>query len=286
MKSATCSFNPACGREYLEAPIPVAEPRRLWVIGAGPAGLSAAMAAAGRGYDVEIFERETAPGGQVRSASRPPHKEAYLDWVAWAVRQLDKKGVRIHYEKAMIRDGFGEGKPDAVILAAGADPVTPAIPGLDAPHVCDARDLLLGKAEPAAPAVILGAGYVGMETADFLIARGIGVTLVEMLPSFPVGKHTAHGYWLHKRIKDSGGRIILGATATRIEPDAVFYRQGEEEKQLPAAMVITAMGAKPANGLEGILKKLGILWRVAGDAKSPRRLLEAIHEGDRAGREI
>jgi 2,4-dienoyl-CoA reductase-like NADH-dependent reductase (Old Yellow Enzyme family)/thioredoxin reductase len=286
MKSATCSFNPDCGREYMGAPVPVAESRRLWVIGAGPAGLSAAMAAAGRGYDVEIFEREAAPGGQVRSASRPPHKEAYLDWVTWAVRRLVKKDVHIHYENEMTRDGVGEGKPDAVILAAGADPATSAIPGLDAPHVCDARDLLLGKAEPAGPAVVLGAGYVGMETADFLTARGIGVTLVEMLPASPVGKHTAHGYWLHKRIKEAGGRIILGAKVTRIEPDAVFYRKAEEEKRLPAAMVVTAMGAKPANGLEGILKELCIPCRVVGDAKSPRRLLEAIHEGDRAGREI
>ncbi|MCE5264371.1 MAG: FAD-dependent oxidoreductase [Deltaproteobacteria bacterium] len=286
MKSATCSFNPACGREYLGAPEPVAAPKRLWVIGAGPAGLSAAMAAAGRGYAVEIFEREAAPGGQLRSASRPPHKAAYGDWVTWTCRQLDKQGVRIHYETRMTGDGIASGKPDAAILAAGADPVTAAIPGMESPHVCDARDLLLGKAEAASPAVVLGAGYVGMETADFLAARGVEVTLVEMLPASPVGKHTAHGYWLHKRIKAAGGRIILGATVTRIEPDAVFYCQGEEEKRLPAALVVTAMGAKPANDLAGIFEKLGIPCRMVGDAKSPRRLLEAIHEGDRAGREI
>ena len=107
-----------------------------------------------------------------------------------------------------------------------------------------------------------------------------------MQPFLPVGKHTAHGYWLHKRLRDAGGQILLGAAVTRVEPDAVFYRQGEEEKQIPAASVITAMGAKPANDLEGVLEELGIPWRVAGDAKSPRRLLEAIHEGDRAGREI
>jgi 2,4-dienoyl-CoA reductase-like NADH-dependent reductase (Old Yellow Enzyme family)/thioredoxin reductase len=286
MKSATCTFNPACGREYLGAPVPVAKAKRLWVIGAGPAGLSAALTAAGRGYEVEIFEKESVPGGQVRSASRPPHKEAYLDWVVWSVRQLDRQHVQIHYGQEMTAERVKDGKPDAVILAAGADPATPEIPGLDAPHVCDARDLLLGKAEPAGPVVVLGAGYVGMETADFLAARGIGITLIEMLPSSPVGKHTAHGYWLHKRIKEAGGRIILGATVTRIEPDAVFYRQQEEEKQLPAALVVTAMGAKPTTGLEEILKDLGIAWRVVGDAKSPRRLLEAIHEGDRAGREI
>jgi 2,4-dienoyl-CoA reductase-like NADH-dependent reductase (Old Yellow Enzyme family)/thioredoxin reductase len=286
MKSATCSFNPDCGREYLGPPVPVAESKRLWIIGAGPAGLSAALTAAGRGYEVEIFEKESIPGGQVRSASRPPHKEAYLEWVIWSVRQLDRQGIRIHYGQEMTEERLKGGNPDAVILSAGADPLRPAIPGLNAPHVCDARDRLLGKPEPAGPAVVLGAGYVGMETADFLTARGIGVTLVEMLPSSPVGKHTAHGYWLHKRIKEAGGRIILGATVTRIEPNAVFCRQQEEEIQLSAAMVVTAMGAKPANGLEGILKELGIPWRVVGDAKSPRRLLEAIHEGDRAGREV
>jgi len=286
MKSATCTFNPACGREYQGAPASVAGTKRLWVIGAGPAGLSAALAAAGRGYAVEIFEKETAPGGQVRSACRPPYKTSYLDWVDWTVRQMEKFRVKIRYGQEVTAEMLGEQKPNAVILAAGAYPVTPELPGMDGPNVVDARDLLVGKVASAGPAVVLGAGYVGMETADFLIARGIEVALVEMLPSFPVGKHTAHGYWLHKRIKEAGGRIILGATVTRIEEGAVVYRQGDEEKTLSAALVVTAMGAKPDNALEGALQKLVIPYRIAGDAKSPRRLLEAIHEGDRAGREI
>jgi 2,4-dienoyl-CoA reductase-like NADH-dependent reductase (Old Yellow Enzyme family)/thioredoxin reductase len=286
MKSATCTFNPACGREYQGAPAPVAGTKRLWVIGAGPAGLSAALAAAGRGYDVEIFEKTAVPGGQVQSACRPPHKTSYLDWVDWAVRQTEKFPVKIRYGQEVTAEMLGEQKPDAVILAAGAYPVTPEIPGMDGPNVVDARDLLVGTAASAGPAVVLGAGYVGMETADFLIARGIEVTLVEMLPSFPVGKHTAHGYWLHKRIKEAGGRIILGAMVTRIEEGAVVYRQGDEEKTLSAALVVTAMGAKPDSALEGALQKLAIPYRTVGDAKSPRRLLEAIHEGDRAGREI
>ncbi len=286
MKSVTCTFNPACGREYLGAPVPVAQSKRLWVIGAGPAGLSAALAAAGRGYEVEIFEKEASPGGQLRSASRPPHKEIYWDWAAWCIRQLEKRDVKIRCGEEWTAESLREGKPDAVILAAGADPATPDIPGLASPHVRDARELLLEGAMAEGPTVILGGGYVGMETADFLIARGVGVTLLEMLPASPVGKHTAHGYWLHKRIRDAGGRMILGATVTRVEPDEVVYRQAGEEKRVSAALVVTAMGARPANGLEETLKKLGIPWRTVGDARQPRRLLEAIHEGDRAGREI
>ncbi len=336
MKSATCTFNPICGREYRGAPDPVEGVKRLWVIGAGPAGLSAALAAAGRGYEVELFEKAAVPGGQLQSASRPPNKKSYLDWVDWSIRQMEKYPVKTHYdqtvtagmlkgkkpdavilldrrppqkkgylewedwsvrtmEKRWVKIHFdrevtaamlSELKPDAVILAAGASPVTPVIPGIDGPRVVDARDLLSGKVQPAAPAVVLGAGYVGMETADFLIARGIGVVLLEMLSSPPVGKHTAHGYWLHKRIKAAGGGIILGATVTRIDPDAVIYRQQDEEKRIPAALVVTAMGAKSENTLEGALKEFAIPYRIVGDAQSPRRLLEAIHEGDRAGREI
>lgn len=286
MKSATCTFNPACGQEYRGAPAPVGGTKRLWVIGAGPAGLSAALAAAGRGYEVEIFDKRDLPGGQIQSACRPPHKEAYGDWVAWAVRQAKKSRVKIRYDTEVTAEMVDEQKPDAVILAAGAHPVTPEIPGMDGPNVVDARDLLVGEAAAAGPAVVLGAGYVGMETADFLIARGFAVTLVEMLPSFPVGKHTAHGYWLHKRIKEAGGRIILGAAVTRLEEGAVVYRQGDEEKTLSAALVVTAMGAKSDNMLEAALQKLAVPCRTVGDAKSPRRLLEAIHEGDRAGREI
>jgi NADH dehydrogenase FAD-containing subunit len=120
----------------------------------------------------------------------------------------------------------------------------------------------------------------------FLIAKGVPVTILEMQPLYPVGKLTAHGYFLHKRIKEGGGKIIIGAPVTKIEEGFVTFRQGGEEKTLPAAMVITAMGAKPENALEKILSGLGIEYRTVGDAKSPRRLLEAIHEGDQAGRTI
>ena len=226
------------------------------------------------------------PDAVILSDRRPPQKKGYMEWEDWSVRTMEKRWVKIHFDREVTAAMLSERRPDAVILAAGASPVTPAIPGIDGPRVVDARDLLVGKVQPASPAVVLGAGYVGMETADFLIARGIGVVLVEMLPSPPVGKHTAHGYWLHKRIKAASGAIILGATVVRIDQDAVIYRQQGEEKRIPAALVVTAMGAKSENALEGALKELAIPYRIVGDAQTPRRLLEAIHEGDRAGREI
>ena len=286
MKSATCSFNPECGREY-KGQAPKADPsQRLWVIGAGPAGLSAAMAAAARGHKVEIFEKEEKPGGQLLSASRPPHKAAFMDWVTWALRQLKKSSTPVHCQHMVSKEEIKQHMPDAVILACGAYPVTAPIPGLDSKIVADARDVLTGKVELVSPVVILGAGYVGMETADYLLAKGIAVTVLEMKQFPPVGKLTAHGYWLHKRIRDAGGRLIFGAQVLDIEAGDVRYRQGDTERVESAALIVTAMGAKSENSLEDVLKDLAIPFRTVGDAKSPRRILEAIHEGHRAGEEL
>jgi NADPH-dependent 2,4-dienoyl-CoA reductase/sulfur reductase-like enzyme len=214
MKSATCSFNPECGGEH-KGQAPKAKPsRRVWVIGAGPAGLSAAMAASARGHKVEVFEKEEKPGGQLLSASQPPHKSAFKDWVIWSLRQLKKSSTPVHCQNLISKEKIKQHMPEAVILACGAYPVTLPIPGLDSGKVVDARDVLTGKVELKSPAVVLGAGYVGMETADYLLSKGIPVTVLEMQAFPPVGKLTAHGYWLHKRIKSAGGRLIFGAQVT------------------------------------------------------------------------
>jgi len=286
MKSATCSFNPECGREYKGAPAKAEPAKRVWVIGAGPAGLAAAMASAARGHRVEVFEKEDAPGGQLQSASKPPHKAVFLDWVKSSLRQLEKCSVPMHYRHTVGADELKQQRPEAVILACGALPATPPIPGLKLKIVADARDVLTGKVAPSGPVVVLGAGYVGMETADFLLAKGLAVTVLELLPTPPVTKLTAHGYWLHKRIKDGGGRLIFGAQVVAIEDAGVRYRRAESEHVEPATLVVTAMGAKSENTLQAVLKDLSIPFSIVGDAKNPRRILEAIHEGHKAGSEI
>jgi len=286
MKSIVCSFNPECGNEYKGQHPKVDRAKRVWVIGAGPAGLSAAMAASARGHEVEIFEKEEKPGGQLLSASRPPHKSAFRDWVTWSLRQLKKSSVPVHCQHMISKEEIKQHMPEAVILACGAYPVTPSISGLDSEIVVDARDVLTGKVNLKSPAVVLGAGYVGMETADYLLSKGIAVTVLEMQAFPPVGKLTAHGYWLHKRIKTAGGRLLFGAQVTGILTGDVRYCQENTERMESAAMIVTAMGAKSDNSLEEALKNLTIPYKIVGDAKSPRRILEAIHEGHKAGEKI
>lgn len=286
MKSATCSFNPECGREYKLPIAKVSTPKRLWILGAGPAGLSAAMTAAARGHLVEVFEKEAQAGGQLLSASRPPHKAAFMDWVNWALRQLQKVSVPVNLNHEVGIDEINNQKPDAVVLACGAYPALFPIPGLNSEMVADARDVLLEKVDLKSPAVILGAGYVGMETADYLLAHGIEVTVLEMQTLPPVAKLSAHGYWLHKRIKDGGGRLFLGAKVVAIENDVVRFHQMDAQREERAALVVTALGAKPENYLEDLLKEMAVPYQIVGDARSPRRIFEAIHEGNKAGEEI
>jgi 2,4-dienoyl-CoA reductase-like NADH-dependent reductase (Old Yellow Enzyme family)/thioredoxin reductase len=286
LKPVACTINPECGIEYLT--IGKAEnPRRIWIIGAGPAGLSAALSALERGHQVEIFEREGEPGGQLRSASKPPNKEVFAKWVTWAMRQLENRGASIRFDYEITEKILRSGKLDAAILASGALPITPDIPGINGDNVFDARDILMGKVKLKGPTAVLGGGYVGMETADYLLERNIEVTILEMMPKPPVRRRFTHGYWLHQRLRDSGGNLVLGAQVTAIELDSVLYKQDGEEKRLsPISMIITAMGAKPENELIEIMKDMGIPYQVVGDAVSPRSLFEAVHEGDAAGREI
>ena len=287
MKSATCSLNPECGQEYRGDPKQELSPKRVWVIGAGPAGLSAALAAKKRGHDVEIYEREQEAGGQLISASKPPHKEGLGVWYRWALRQAEKAGIPVKCGITVTPELLGKEKPDAVVLAAGALPVVPPIPGIDGAHVYDARDVLLEKVNFAGPVVVLGGGYVGMETMDFLLGKGIAATLLEMQDFPPVGKHTAHGYWLHRRIRKGGGTIVTGAKVTDIKDNAVtFIKNGEVNELSPVNMVVTALGVRPENDLGEALKSREIPFLTAGDVISPRRIIEAIHEGHRAGLEI
>jgi 2,4-dienoyl-CoA reductase-like NADH-dependent reductase (Old Yellow Enzyme family)/thioredoxin reductase len=286
LKPVTCVINPECGFEYLGG-IQRAEPgKRLWIVGAGPAGLTAAFTAAERGHTVEIFDCDAEPGGQMKPASKPPHKEPFREWIDWIVHQLDRCGISVQ-TKEITEDALRVGKPDAVIIATGALPITPDIPGIDSTIVCDARDLLMGEREPQGPVAVLGAGYVGMETADFLVAHGIEVSLIDMKPSTPVGRIAAHGYWLHKRLRNAGASLILGATVSRIENRTVIYEQDGEEKTLgPVALIVTALGARSERDLIEPLEKIGIPSQVIGDAQKPGRLIDAIHDGYRAAREI
>jgi len=257
------------------------------LVGSGPAGLTAACEAARRGHAVTLYEKEDELGGQIRYARVPPHKEAYGEWIDWLIDQTRKAGVTIRTGTEVTESTVRDGKPGAVILAAGGEKIALDVPGIDRPHVCDAWQILDGSVKPAANALVIGGGLIGMETADFLSERGSRVTLVEMLKRSPVQKITSHGYMLHKRLRDKGALLIFSTTVKTVDDgSAVIETAGEETRLSPIDQVVVAVGLKRGDGLRLNIEGAGIPCAIVGDAAGARRIIEATEEGARAAWEL
>ena len=178
--------------------------------------------------------------------------------------------------------------PDAVILAIGADKTACPAEGANASVVCDAWQILDGSVKPKEPAVIIGAGLVGLETADFMREKGLkNITVVEMLAKPPVLAQAAHGQMLYRRLAEQGVRLMYGTKVNKIEEDAVTVEtKGEQTKLAPVAQVIVAIGVTPRSELREALEKKGIRHFVVGDAVAPRRIIEATTDGANAAWEL
>ncbi len=283
-----CAINPQTGQELIYPAGPAAVRRSVWVVGGGPAGLTAAFEAARLGHQVTLFEQESQTGGNVRYAAKAPHKEVYGRYIQTLTAKCKKKGVEIKTGTEVTEAMIEAGKPDAVILAIGAEKAACPAEGVDASVVCDAWQILNGTREPQEPVVVIGGGLVGMETADFLREKGIrNITIVEMLPASPVLALAAHGYMLHKRLRAAGIALMLGTRVKKIEEKAVVVEvKGEEKRLEPVAQVIVAIGVTPRTALRDMLAKKGIRHFVVGDASAPRRIIEATTEGAKAAWDI
>jgi len=282
-KSVRCAINPETGQELVYPRKPNSHPRKVWVAGAGPAGLIAAYEAKRLGHEIRLFEKMPEAGGNILYACKAPHKEIYLDWIQWQARQVEKAGVPIQTNTPVTAEMLEKEKPDAVILAIGGEKIIPPIAGIDLPHVYDAWQILGESVAPGKNALVVGGGLIGMETACFLASKETGVTLIEQLPSSPVPKYTSHGYSLHRYLREKGCQMRFGATLREIGKDALTLDiDGQEESISGFDQVVLAVGMKPRPELKSELEKLGIPHSVVGDCQEVRRIMEATEEGAQA----
>ncbi len=282
-----CSINPETGQETIYPQGPAPNPREVWVVGSGPAGLTAACEAARLGHRVTLFEREKDLGGMIRFARIPPHKKIYGEWIDWQIDQVKKANITIKSGTTVTESLLRENNPGFVILAAGGEKIIPTIPGSDKPHVSDAWQILSGQVRPGKNVLVVGGGLIGMETADYLSEQGSRVTLVEMLKRSPVLKITSHGYMLHTRLKDKNCRLFFNTTLKDIGEGSVgIESEGNPSTISPVDQVVLAVGLKPRDDLKAVLEALKIPHVVVGDARRPRRIIEAVEEGARAAWEL
>jgi 2,4-dienoyl-CoA reductase-like NADH-dependent reductase (Old Yellow Enzyme family)/thioredoxin reductase len=287
VKSIRCAINPETGQEICYPHTGERSPKKVWIAGTGPAGLTAAYEAVRLGHEVTVFEKESNIGGQIRYACIPPFKDVYLTWIRWLEREVLEMGVHMRTGEPLTRESFATGKPDIVIVATGGERIVPQIEGIDLPHVCDAWQILAGTLPPGKNVLVIGGGLIGMEVADFLCDKTQTLAVVEALPTSPVSKLTSHGYMLHRRLRQAQCGLIFNGTVTRITQNSVNILTGAEERELtPMDQIVVAVGLSPRQELKDILEELGIRYSIIGDALMPRRIIEATEEGARAAWDI
>jgi len=281
--SIRCAINPETGQELLYPEGPAAVSKKVWVIGSGPAGLTAASEAARLGHQVTLFEKDNDVGGQIRFATKIQAKEGYGRWIGWLVEEAKKQGVTIKTNTEVTDSMLETCDADEVVLATGGEDILPDIEGMHNEMVCRALQILGEEIAPGKDVVVIGGGLTGMETADFLLERGSRVTIAEMLPQSPVLRFTGHGYQLHKRIRAGECRLLLSTQIESIQEKAVVLNiDGKTETVSPVDQVVIAVGMTPQTDLEKKIKESGISYSVVGDASQVRRIIEATEEGARA----
>ena len=177
-----CAVNPVIGREaeYRNLP-PAVKPKRIAIVGGGPAGMEAALTASSRGHQVTLYEKEKELGGALRYAAAPSFKadmKRYLDWMA---KQTLRSPVTVKTATEANAATVRATRPDALIVAAGAEPIIPDVPGVNRPNVVWAGHVDTNEAPTGAMVVVAGAGLTGCETALHLALAGKQVTVIDMV---------------------------------------------------------------------------------------------------------
>lgn len=280
-----CLVNPTLGFEYKEELKKGKTPRKVTVVGGGPAGMEAARAAALVGHEVTLYEKEDHLGGQFLVASVPPGKGEIASYIAWARRQLEKLGVTVKLGKEYDIDTFRKEKPDVVIVATGASSYKPPIKGIDGQNVVTAEDVLKGKAVTGQRVVIAGGGMVGCETATFLASMGRSAIIIEMLPAIATDEELTRRLALMKMLEEKKVQVITGAEIKEITQKGVRVSKEGQEMEVEADTVVLALGMTSQRTLADLLEKETVI-KVVGDAIKPRNALEAVREGFLAGAEV
>jgi 2,4-dienoyl-CoA reductase-like NADH-dependent reductase (Old Yellow Enzyme family)/thioredoxin reductase len=277
-----CVLNPSLGKEFLPSVATSVKPKKITVIGAGPAGLEAAISAKKAGHDVTVYEKEKRAGGQFYIAAIPPCKSEISDFVRWQVYQSKLLGIHIYYDTEATIDNVREGDPDTVIIATGAVQTRPPIKGVDFPHVVFANDVLDGKVFPGRNCVVIGGGQVGAETAHHLAQQLRNVTVLEMSDTIAKEEAIGNRWQLLKSLEERKVSLITSVRVVEIKENEVIF-DGADISSVPADMVILATGSKSLNHLADDFIGSGIDVQVIGDAKKVRNVMAATHEGYAVG---
>jgi mycofactocin system FadH/OYE family oxidoreductase 2 len=287
----TCVYNPEAGREQEFAITPATNKKSVMVIGGGAAGLETARVAAIRGHNVTLYEKNDILAKELVISTKAPGRDGFEDAVRYYTNQMKLLGVAVHLGVTVTPEMVLKEKPDAVVVATGAVPYIPDIPGADGKNVVEVRQVLQDEVEVGQNVVI--ADYqnhiLGLETAEFLADRGAKVELLTG-DAFAGGRSEASTLEiLYSRVLNKGVVITTLTKVREIKGNTVVaynvftnvdrYIEGVDT-------IVFATDGKANDSLYRSLKgKVKELYEV-GQCVSPRKLLESVYDGAVVGRKL
>jgi 2,4-dienoyl-CoA reductase-like NADH-dependent reductase (Old Yellow Enzyme family)/NADPH-dependent 2,4-dienoyl-CoA reductase/sulfur reductase-like enzyme len=283
-----CTVNPLVGRENRRID-KVAKPKRVLVIGGGPAGMEAARVSALRGHIVTVCEKASRLGGQLWIASVLPYKKEMRELIEQMSTQLEQLGVSIRLNEKVTAESLKNMPFDVIVVATGAKPLKPSLPGIEHHRVLYYDDVLSDKKNAKGENIIVGGGgVIGCETAIYIAEnKGKRVTIVEKMDQAasemePIFNRDG----LLQRLEKNGIRILLDHEILGIEDRIVRIGQKKVSKTLPMDTLVLALGRSQNDKLFKQLTGSGTSVNFVGDCIEPRKLSNAIHEGFWAGIKI
>ena len=282
-----CMLNPESSHRADRLLKKTDHPKKVVVVGAGPSGMQTAFMAAGRGHQVILLEKnpENRVGGQFLIAAYPPFKQGLTRAIRYQLHMCRKNGVDLRFDTEATPEMIKELNPDVLVMATGAVPVIPDIPGIKETGVVLANDVLLGNPVLKTSALVIGGGEVGVETAEYATDYCSTVTIVEMLPAVAEKLYLTVRNDLMERLKKEEVEIRCNTKVLEFIPGGVIAECGGERITLDGYdHVILALGAKAYVPFE----PAGLAPEVytVGDAVKARDAKWGIYEGYRVAQKI